>query len=283
MGEKSNFQLPNEKVIVKFIPRKKGMAANVEDNHIISGGMLERSFRRYCTPITRQGSVANVLTKEEKEFLEKATGNDFSVYGDFWETFYVTLFKEDSSNVFDMSTPMGFISVKVLEKYTDEIATSWEDRNKRSTYMFVITREDEELSEKKKGFDSKKEAFKAYGRIEDDHEKLIGVLKLLTNKPIAKTSSLKWTQAKVEEFLDSNPDRFLEIIQDDSLDTKLLIERGIENKIIIKKSNKYVTVDGLDLCNADETPSYENAVKYLDNPKNQEIRSLIEAKINSKE
>lgn len=281
MEEKNNFQLPNERVIVKFIPRKKGMAAHVDSNHIISGGMLERSFRRYSAPITRQGNIANVLTNAEKEHLENLTGIKLSVYDDFWETFYVTLFKEDSSNVFDLSRPMDFISVKILEKYNDEIAPSWEDRNKRSTYMFVITREDEELSEKKKGFDSKKEAFKAYGRIEDDHEKLIGILKLLTNKPIAKTSSLKWVQAKVEEFLDGNPNRFLEVIKDNSLDTKLLIEKGIESGVIIKKSNKYSTIDGLELCNNGETPSYENAVKYLDNPKNQEIRSLIEAKINS--
>lgn len=283
MGEKSNFQLPDEKVIVKFIPRKRGMAANVEDNHIISGGMLERSFRRYSAPITRQGSIANILSNAEKEYLEDVTGTNLSVYDKFWETFYVTLFKESSNNVFDLSRPLDYISVRILEKYNDEIATSWEDRNKRSTYMFVITREDEELSEKKKGFDSKKEAFKAYGRIEDDHEKLVGILKLLTNKPVAKTSSTSWVQAKVEEFLDSNPERFLEMIKDDTLDTRLLIERGVENKVIIKKANKYSTVDGLDLCNADETPSYINAVKYLDNPKNQEIRSLIEAKINSKE
>ena len=36
----SNFTLPNETVVVRFIKRKRGMAANVADNHIISGGML---------------------------------------------------------------------------------------------------------------------------------------------------------------------------------------------------------------------------------------------------
>jgi hypothetical protein len=278
---KSTFTLPDEKVIVKFIPRKKGMSAHVSDNHIISGGMLDRSFRRYVAPIQRSGSIANILTNEEKEHLEKLTGSNLSVYDKFWETFYVTLFKEDSNNLFDLSKPLDYISIKILEKYDDEIASSWEERNERSTYMFVITREDEELSEKKKGLDVKKEAFKAYGRIEEDHDKLIGILKLLTNKPVSTKTSLKWVQTKVEEFIDEKPEKFVKLLTDSSLETKLLIDRAIEAGVVVKNSNKYSTSDGLELCNADQIATYDNVVNFLENPKNQEIRFLIEAKLNS--
>ena len=57
----------------------------------------------------------------------------------------------------------------------------------------------------------------------------------------------------------------------------------IELRNILKRSNKYSTVDGLSLCEADENPTFDNAVKYLDNDRNQEVRSLVEAKIKNAE
>jgi hypothetical protein len=142
-----------------------------------------------------------------------------------------------------------------------------------------MTSGDEEMQEKKVGFDSKKEAFKLYGKIEEDKEKLIGVLSLLTNKPISQETSLKWLQTKVEELIDTKPALFVELIKDKSLDTRLLINTAVEKGIIKKTGSKYVTVDGLDLCEGGQVPTIENAIAYLDNAKHQDVRSFIEAKI----
>ena len=54
MGEVlEKFTLPDTKVTVKYIKRKKGMASNVGEDHVISGGMLSGSVKRYCTPLMR--------------------------------------------------------------------------------------------------------------------------------------------------------------------------------------------------------------------------------------
>lgn len=278
--EEVEFTLPDEIVTVKFVPRKKGMAANVGDNHVISGGMLTNSVKGYVLPRKiRGGGLANVLTKEEKNELERLTGLDLSVYGKFWQNFKVKLRKDDASNVFYMQDPMGFISVKILEKYTDEIAISWAERLKKPTYQFAITRDGEVTDEKKAKLDIKKNAFKLYGKIEDDKEKLISVLKLLTNKPIAATSTLSWVQGLVEGYVDTAPAKFLSVIEDESFETRALINKGIEVGVIKRNGNKYATVDGLDLCESGAIATIENAVKYLENPKHQEVRSLVEAKI----
>lgn len=277
------FTLPNEVITVKFIPRKKGMAANVSEDHIIAGGMMGQAIRKYKAPLQHNGSIANVLTKEEKEYLEEKTGLALSVYGDFWVDYSVTLMKDDANNRLDLSNPMDYISYKVLQTLKNDIAPSWERRHDRLTYDFAITRSNELNKEKKQQYDSKKEAFKQYGKIEDDREQLIGILKLLTNKPIAKTSTLDWIQGQIEERIDNMPTSFLDIIQDPSFATKLLINKGIEYGVIVKAGNKYSTVDGLELSEADEVPTLNNAVRYLDNPRNQEIRSLVEAKINNAE
>lgn len=277
----SNFTLPDTKVTVRFIKRRRGMAANVADNHIISGGMLPNAKKKFCAPVqASNGVIVNVLTKEEKDYLEGITGLNLSVYGDFWNTFYVTLSKDDNSNIFQLSNPMDYISYKMLLSLKDDIAPSWDKRNVKKTYQFVITEEGEIQNETKAKLDVKKEAFKAYIRMEDDKDKLLGVLKLLSNQPISENSTLDWVQGKVESYIDASPQSFLNVLNDPYLQTKVLINKAIERKIILKKGNKYETVDGLILAKNGENPSFNNAVKYLEDDKNQEIRLLLEAKVN---
>lgn len=275
--KESKFTLPNEVVTVKYIKRKKGMASNVGDDHVISGGMLNGSVKKFQAPLLKNNSIANVLTKEEKDHLESLTGLDLSVYGDFWYDHQVSLYKDD--NLLNLSNPIDYISYKILTFLKNDIAPTWAERNLKQTYQFVMTSSDEELTEKKAGFDNKKEAFKLYGKIEDDKDKLIGILGLLTNKPISKETTLKWLQTKVEEFIDSKPESFVVLMKDKSLDTKFLINNAIEKGIIIKNGNKYSTNDGLDLCENGQIPTFENAVTYIDNPKHQDVRSFIEAKM----
>jgi len=271
------FVLPNKQIVVKFIHRRKGMASSVNDDHVIAGGMLQGAVNRFAAPLLRNGSIANVLTKEEKDTLEDKTGLDLSVYGDFWAEHFVSLYKDD--NRFDLSSPLDYISYKILLYLKDDIAKTWSERNDKQTYKFVITSADEELSEKKVGLDNKKNAFKLYGKIEEDRDKLIGILKLLSNSPVSKDSNLKWLQTKVEEFVDTKPAAFIELLNDSKFETKLLIQNAEEKGIIIKHGNKYKTIDGLDLCENSQNATFENAILYLDNPKHQDVRSFIEAKI----
>jgi len=274
----STFTLPNEKVIVKFIPRKKGMAANVAKNHVIAGGMMNRATIKYQAPIQRNGAIANVLTKEEKEFLEDETDLNLSVYSDFFEKFLVPLRKDDASNKLDLSHPMDYISYKILMA-CNEVAPDWEARKLNPEYRFAIVREGEVHDEKKKALDFKKDAFKAYGKIEDDKEKLISVLKLLTNKAIASTSKLNWIQGQVEIIVDENPKGFLKVVKDPNFDVKALINKAVEAKVIIKEGNQYVTVDGVQLAEPGGIATFANAVGFLSDDKNQEIKLLIEARI----
>lgn len=286
MGEKTttvknNFTLPNEIVSVRFIKRRRGMAAgeHITEDHVISGGMLTNSTKRFQAPLLRNGSIANILTDEEKEYLEDVTKLNLSTYGDFWKEHFVTLRKED--NQFDLSNPIDYISVKLLQACKHLIAPSWEKRLEKLTYQFVITQPGAEMKETKKKYDAKKEAFKLYGKIEDEKSKLLGVLKLLENKPISANSTLDWLQTKVETIIDESPSKFVNLIKDPAFHTMLLINKGVDAGVIKRSGNKYGTVDGLDLCEVTEIPTFDVAVRYLDNPKNQEIRTLIEAKINN--
>jgi hypothetical protein len=279
----AGFVLPNEVVTVKFIKKKRGLAANVEDNHVIAGGMLMGAKKKFSAPLQRNGAVANVLTKAEKEYLEDKTGLDLSVYGDFWNDFHVTLFKDDANNILDLSDPMDYIRYKILKTLRNDIAPTWADRMKKGTYQFVITGSDEEFKEKKAKLDVRKEAWKKYGRIENNREQLLGILKLQSSQPISEDSALNWIQGKVEEKLDENPQAFLDIVEDPSFDTKVLINRAVDAGYIVRRGNQYETVDGLELAEQGQVASFDNAVRYLDNPKYQEVRALVEARLDKED
>lgn len=278
--EENKFTLPNETVTVKFIPRRKGMATSVSKDHVISGGMLDNTFKKFCAPLQRNGKIANILTAEEKEHIEKLLGGvDLSVYGDFWKEFFVTLGKTDAGNTFDLSDPIDYISVQLLKKNNIEIAPSWAERDVKQTYQFAITREGEVSDELKAVFDIKKEAFKLYGKIEDDRDKLIAVLRLLSNRPVSKDSKLDWIQKQVEVYVDTESEAFVNVVTDASFETKKLINEAVDVGYILKKGNKYETKDGLILANSGELATFNNAVRYLDQDANQEVRNIVEAKV----
>jgi hypothetical protein len=135
------------------------------------------------------------------------------------------------------------------------------------------------MKEVKKKYDAKKEAFKLYGKIEEDKPQLLGILKILEKKPISANSDLDWIQGKVEGIIDETPKKFVDLIKNPAYHTMLLLNKGLEAGVIQRQGNKYATTDGLDLADVGQIPTFDVAIRYLDDPKNQEVRTLIEAKI----
>jgi len=284
--KKAAFTLPNEKVTIKYIRRRKGMAGDVADNHVIAGGLLNDAKIKYVAPLLRNGVIANLLTAEEKEHLEAIMGDgvNLGVFGkdSIWYDLSVSLGKDDAGNQLDLSNPTDFLKFKILEGNHSEIAKSWGERNNSQKYRFAIVREGELRNEVKKGLDEKKLAFKLYGKIEDDKDKIISVLKLISNKVPARSASLEWLQGELEEQLDNKPKKFVDILQDPDFETKALINKAVEAKVVIRNGNSYRTEDGLDLCKPGEIATFERAIAYLNDDLNQEVRLMIQAKTDKK-
>lgn len=74
--------LRNEKVIVRFVPSQTAMVQR--KGHILSGGMAETATRSFVVPrLAKTGMFKNILTDNEKSFLEKVMGleiNALSIY-----------------------------------------------------------------------------------------------------------------------------------------------------------------------------------------------------------
>ena len=280
--EKTAFTLPNRKIKVQFINRKRGMASGswVTPDHAIAGGMLSTSTKKIPAPLMKNGTIANVLTKQEKEYLEGEDGlnTNLSVYSnkEFWETRSVTLRKGD--NILDLSDPIDYIDYKILLANKDLISPNLKDKDKKLTYWFAIVEENEEFEITKSSFNYKKKAFKLYSTIEDSKDILRGVIKLIDRKPISSSTKLDWLQNRIEQIIDTTPQKFTSLLEDSNYETKILLSHAEDAGVVITHNRKYMTADGIELCEEDEIASFDNAVVYLSKPTNQELVDIIKIK-----
>lgn len=282
--------LTNEIVIVRFIAKARG---NITDpKHVLFGNMAPKSTVKFPVPMLRSGQYADVLTKEEKKFLEWKLGlepNALSVYNrthNFWDDSNpqgigrVELTKGD--NYFDKSKPLDYIKLAILRSYSDQIAPSLQvlqDRPK-ATYRFVMISEKDSAKDANVRVTSKAQAYKEFGKIEDDKEKMRVIIELIDGRPTASNSKLEYLQGKIGELIETNTKLFLSVVRDPLLDNKVLIKKAIEAGVIANRGNYlYYKADNTPLCSNGEEPTLNIAAKFLSLPKNQELKFTIEAKV----
>ena len=276
--------LRNERVIIRHVPKEGGLVTNPK--HILYGGMAESAVRYFTVPILgSSGAYKNVLTDDEKTFLEEIMGleyNALSIYkkeNNYWNNYQVRLTKQD--NYLDLSVPDDYIKYKVLKANSDFIADSLETLQDKPkvTYQFVMIREGEQESQESEKMSATMKCYMEYGRIKDDRDALRCIIELIDGRPVASNSKLEFLQGKINNLIQADSKLFLKIITDPLLSTKVLISKAIEAGVISKRGDQlYLRSDNSPLCDHNEDPTLNVAARYLNLPKNQELKLSIEAK-----
>lgn len=283
--------LRNERVIVRFVPRPTSMVQNPK--HILYGGMADTATRSFVVPrLNSTGAFKNVLTDNEKTFLEKVMGleyNALSVYkkkDNFWDDSNpngigrVTLHKQD--NYLNLSVPEDYIKYKILLANKDQIAASLQDLEDRpkATYQFVIISENAEAKMNLSKMDATKRCYMEYGKVEDDVDTLRVLIELLEGRPLSSNIKLDYLQGKVNEYIQRNPRLFLSTITDELLPAKVLIKKCVEAGLIGKKNDAYyLREDGSPLCEMNEESTLTNAAKFISSVKRTNLKYTLEAKV----
>lgn len=277
--------LRNERIIIRHVPKEGGLVTNPK--HILYGGMAESAVRYFTVPILgSSGAYKNVLTDDEKAFLEEVMGleyNALSIYkkeNNYWDNYQVRLTKQD--NYLDLSVPDDYIKYKVLKANSDFIADSLETLQDKPkvTYQFVMIREGEQESQESERMSATMKCYMEYGRIKDDRDTLKCIIELIDGRPVASNSKLEFLQGKINNLIQADSKLFLKIITDPLLSTKVLISKAIEAGVISKRGDQlYLRSDNSPLCDHNEDPTLNVAARYLNLPKNQELKLSIEAKI----
>ena len=281
--------LRNEKVIVRFISRARGMI--IDPRHVLFGGMAAGSKMRITTPLLRSGLFADVLTKDEKKFLEYKLGlepNALSVHNrnnNFWSDANeqgigrVELIKGD--NPLDLSNPIDYIKYKILLANKDQIAPSMQalQDKPKATYRFVIINEGDSAKAANTRVTLKAQAYMEFGKVNEDKDKMRVIIETIDGRPTASDSKVEYLQGKIGELIEANTKMFLQVVRDPLLDNKVLIKKAIEAGVIVNRGNYLYLKDGnLPLCDNGQEPTLNIAAKYLSLPKHQELKFSIEAK-----
>lgn len=281
--------LKNEQVIVRYLPKQSRMVSNPK--HVLFGGMAENATRTFVVPMLSSGRYVNVLTDDEKDFLEDIMGlpkNAMSIYkkvDNFWDDTNeagiskVTLRKQD--NYLNLANVEDYIRYKILIANKDYIAPSLEalETHPKATYQFVILTEESETKSARKGMTILMQCYTAYGKIEDDVDTLRIIIETLTGITVHKNTKKEFLQTKINELIQSNSKMFLKIATDPLLQTKVLIRKCIESGLIAHRGNQYYIREGnIPMCE-DGEPTLNVAAQWINLPKNQEIKLSLEAKL----
>lgn len=281
--------LKNERVIVRFVPKQSGIITNPK--HILYGGMAEGAVRKFSVPKLSSGMFVNVLTDNEKSYLEEIMGleyNALSIYkkvDNFWDdssdngVSVVRLTKGD--NYFNLADPEDYIRYKILLANKDFIASSLQelqDHPKR-THQFVVIQEGEETKNAKKEMSATMQSYMEFGKIQDDSYLLRTIIEIIDGRPIGANSKIEFLQDKINKLIQADAKLFLRVVNDPLLSTKSLIKRCIEAGLISNRGGLlYLKADGTPLCE-DGDPTLNVAAKYLSSPKRQELKFSLEAKL----
>lgn len=277
--------LKQERIIIRHVPKEGGLVTNPK--HILYGGMAESAVRYFTVPILESsGAYKNVLTDDEKAFLEEVMGleyNALSIYkkeNNYWDNYQVRLTKQD--NYLDLSVPDDYIKYKVLKANSNFIADSLEtlQDKPKATYQFVMIKEGEQESQESERISATMKCYMEYGKIKEEKDTLKCIIELIDGRPLAPNSKLEFLQGKINNLIQADSKLFLKIITDPLLNTKVLISKAIEAGVISKRGDQlYLRSDNSPLCGHNEDPTLNVAAKYLNLPKNQELKLSIEAKV----
>lgn len=275
--------LRSEIITVKYAVRPNG---NITDpKHELYGGMANNSSRVFMPKMLRNGSLANVLTDSEKNFLEYYMGlepNALSVHrkkDSYWKDFRVRLTKSDTQ--LNLAIPEDYIKYKVLLSYTDAICPSLREftDNRKVTYQFYMVNEGDEVKQNNKAMSIKMESMFELGKIQEDKSILKATLEIMSGRPVSKTSTTDSIQGLLFKQIENNPKLFLQIVKDPLFKTKVFIKECAENGVIMVRSGLYFISSKEPMCEDGQESTLENAAKYINAAKRQELKLTLQAKL----
>ena len=221
-------------------------------------------------------SFPNGMT--QKEFFEKELGIDLNptlqTEKNFWRSDRrgrVILTKEGTT--LNLNQSLDMLKYLILLANRLLISPSYEDRELKATYEFMVVDESKVTSQKLVEANIKAQAFVKFAEVTNSTKAIIGFIKSL-GRTIPLSATEDWLKGEVLNVIDNNPKYFLEIVNHPQYNDRIFVQESIEAGAIIRKSEKrYVLDNGIELGDLTDT------INYINDPENQEVKLRIKAKI----
>lgn len=229
-------------------------------------GLLKysRCFDYIAPYFTRSGSIYTGLTPEDEKHFEKALGyNDghLSRTSDFWTTFCVKIGAKPL--LLDDSIPRQEMIIKFLTGHK-RVATSFDKLDAGKDYL-LINRQAEAVEQNKIN-KLRRDAIREFDKL--SLEQMRKCLRLFGVKSDDLSNEL--VESTLFTLVDKNPKKFFDKwIDNKTKDTEFIIEEAISKGVIRKDKTNYYY--GSDMF----ATSLQEAIAYLDNKKNQDLKLVI--------
>ena len=124
------------------------------------------------------------------------------------------------------------------------------------------------------------QCYKEFGKIENNTDVLKLIIEIIDGRVLDPNTKVEVLQTKINDIIQNNSRLFLSVVRDPLLPTKVLMHKALNAGVIAKRGDYfYLRSDNTPLCENDQEPTFNIAAAYLSNPKRQELKFSIEAKV----
>jgi len=210
---------------------------------------------------TRSGRLYTGLSDSEAERLGKSLGFDLSLASNFWSTFTIRIGNNDI--ILDTTDPYDELRYLFLKSHK-RVAIGLSDN--KPTADYVLINEDLEASESNTRNKLRRKAMKEFDKFSP--ATIRKILRIYGHK--ADNVSDDVAENRLNDLVDRDPQKlFDKWIDNKKREIEFLIQEAIAKNII--RRNKNVYKYGTDIIGH----SLDDAVAYLENPANQDLKITI--------
>lgn len=226
----------------------------------------------YIAPYyTRSGSIYTGLTPEDEKYFEEAMGlpeGKLSKSSDYWTTFCVKVGARGL--LLDDQFPTQAMQIKFLSNHK-RVATSLDKLTAGKDYLLINS--EAEAEQKNKANKVRREAIKAYDTMSmDDMRKCLRLFGIRSDN-----MSNQLVESTMFDIVDKKSDQYLtKWVNNKKKDTEFIIEEAVAKGVLRKERTQYYY--GTEMI----ADSLSDAVAYLDNKKNQDLKLSIINEIKNK-
>lgn len=276
--------LPNVTVFLKAIVRGGEL---IEKDHPYAF-MFPGVNRKYQLPGNkdRRGYKDPFSSKEEKDFLQKELGveslnpNIKPGKNDFWDDYEVTITDEVKSKLgmkFDLSNPHDYLTFKVLLATGKAAPVNQPNAkyNLKYEYYFTTPKFEEKTKSSKANLTAK--AFKAIGKLSvGTNDEKRAFYRLVTGMNLAPNIKDGELDDKLETLALEKPEMVVKISESNNMLDMMLIGKAVNQSIITIKNGEYfMKATGEKLAFDDNKATIQEAVKYINDISNQELKANL--------
>ena len=216
----------------------------------------------YIAPYwTRSGNKYTGLTDEDAKRLEREIGypdGHLSPFSDFWNTFAIKLTTKET--ILHTERPYDELQYLFLKGHK-RVANGL--NNVKPNNDYILINKDSEAEESNRLNKIKRQAIIEFNKL--SVEDMRKALRLYSYKSDAMSNEL--VESKLFELVEKDPNKFFLIwVNNKTKNTQFIIEAAIAKNVMRKSRNVYYY--GTDIIGS----SLEDAIAYLDDKKNQDIR-----------